>query len=90
MGSERGTRFRAHQEAKRGKRTQTLVLALPWHGCAVQSIPGSDGGEIKLLQEFFRVVFACWVAVWLVNGGNCLQRLSHDLNCSRVHGLLVG
>jgi len=47
---------------------------------------GSDDGEFEFFQEFFEVVFVCWIAVWLVNGENLLQRLSHDFNCLRVHG----
>src|ERR1035441_619209 len=86
MGSERGTRFGPRQEAKRGKRTPALVLPLPWNGSAVQSVASSNEGEIKLLQDFFGVVFFCRVVGWLVNGGNLLQRLSHDLNGFRVHG----
>src|ERR1035441_2517512 len=43
------------------------------------------GCEIKLLQDFFVVVFFHRVAGWLMNGGNLLQRLSHDFNGFPVH-----
>jgi len=39
-------------------------------GSAAQSLAGSDAGEVEFLQEFFEVVFVCWIAVWLVNGGD--------------------
>ena len=89
MGREGGTGFGARQEAECGKRTQALVQQLPWNGSAIQSVAGGDDGEVELLQDFFEVVFFCLFAGWLMNGGNLLQRLSHDLNGFRAHGLLV-